>query len=154
MFSQTVEYALRAVVYLAGKSGGPASTAAVAKATKVPPAYLVKVLQSLVKAGIVSARRGVGGGVALAQAPATLSILEVVNAVDPIRRIQTCPLDLAAHGARLCPLHRRVDAALAAVEAAFRDTTLAEVLTEPSRSKPLCDFPAVRPLEVREKRKV
>ncbi|HEY2785560.1 MAG TPA: Rrf2 family transcriptional regulator [Fimbriiglobus sp.] len=148
MFSQTVEYALRAVVYLAGEKDGPASTAAVAVATRVPPAYLAKVLQSLVKAGIVHARRGVGGGVALAKAPTELTILEVVNAVDPIQRIKTCPLDLASHGTRLCPLHKRLDAALATVEAAFRGTTLAEVVAEPSRSKPLCDVP-VQPLKVR-----
>jgi Rrf2 family nitric oxide-sensitive transcriptional repressor len=151
MLSQTVEYALRAVVYLAGDADGPASTAEVAKATKVPPAYLAKVLHALVKADIVAARRGVGGGVALAKDPAKLTILEVVNAVDPIQRIKTCPLGLAAHGARLCPLHKRVDAALALVEGAFGSTTLAEVLAEPSRSKPLCDFPAVQPLKVRDK---
>jgi Rrf2 family protein len=150
MLSQTVEYALRAVVYLAGEGDGPASTAAVAAATKVPPAYLAKVLQALVKAGIVHARRGVGGGVSLAKSPNELTILEVVNAVDPIKRIRSCPLDLAAHGTRLCPLHKRVDAALATVEAAFGGTTLAEVLNEPSRSKPLCDFPVQR-LAVRGK---
>ena len=151
MLSQTVEYALRAVVYLAGENDGPASTAAVARATKVPPAYLAKVLHALVKAGIVAARRGVGGGVTLAKDPARLTILEVVNAVDSIQRIKTCPLDLAAHGARLCPLHKRVDAALALVEDAFGSTTLAEVLAEPSKGKPLCDFPAVQPLKVRGK---
>ena len=52
---------------------------------------------------------------------------------------------LAAHGVRLCPLHRRLDDALALVEKAFASTTLAEVLAEPSRSVPLCPFPSVRP---------
>ena len=66
---------------------------------------------------------------------------EIVQAVDPIRRITTCPLGLAAHGQRLCPLHRRLDDALAAMERAFSSTTLAEILAEPSRSRPLCDFP-------------
>jgi hypothetical protein len=42
---------------------------------------------------------------------------------------------------RLCPLHKRVDDALALVEEAFRATTLAEVLSEPSDSVPLCDIP-------------
>jgi hypothetical protein len=44
-----------------------------------------------------------------------------------------------------------VDAALALVEGAFGSTTLAEVLAEPSKGKPLCDFPAVQPLKVRGK---
>jgi Rrf2 family protein len=110
-----------------------------AKVTQVPPAYLVKVLQALVKAGIVRTQRGIGGGVALTRDPDQLTILDIVNVVDPIRRIKTCPLDLATHGTKLCPLHRRMDAALAQVEQAFRSTTLAEVLGDPSTIKPLCE---------------
>jgi Rrf2 family transcriptional regulator, nitric oxide-sensitive transcriptional repressor len=144
MFSQTVEYALRAVVQLAGAAPDAQTTEQIARATKVPQAYLSKVLQSLVQAGIVRSQRGIGGGMALVKKPAELTILEVVNAVDPIRRIHSCPLDLAAHGTNLCPLHRRVDNALATVEDAFRHTTLQEVLDDPSESIPLCDFPASR----------
>ena len=144
MFSQTVEYALRAVVHLAATAPEPQTTEAIAKATRVPQAYLSKVLQSLVQAGIVRSQRGMGGGMALVKKPAELTILEVVSAVDPIRRIHTCPLGLAAHGVNLCPLHRRVDNALATVEEAFRNTTLQEVIDEPTESVPLCDFPAVR----------
>lgn len=144
MFSQTVEYALRAVVQLASAAPQPQTTEQIARATKVPQAYLSKVLQSLVQAGIVRSQRGIRGGMALVKTPAELTILEVVNAVDPIRRIRTCPLKLAAHGVNLCPLHRRVDNALAMVEDAFRSTTLQEVLDEPSASIPLCDFPAIR----------
>jgi Rrf2 family protein len=141
MFSQTVEYALRAAVYLATKEGGPATTEEVAERTRVPAAYLAKIFQGLARSGIVRSQRGVGGGVSLAKPADELTILEVVNAVEPIQRITTCPLGLAAHGARLGPLHRRVDDALAQVEAAFGGTTLAEVLAEPSASVPLCDVP-------------
>lgn len=153
MFSQTVEYALRAAVYLAARDGAPATTEDVAARTRVPAPYLAKVLQGLVRAGLVKSQRGVGGGVTLARDPAELTILEVVNAVEPIKRITTCPLGLPGHGARLCPLHKRVDAALAAVEAAFGGTTLAEVLGEPSASAPLCDVPAGKrvPLAVKGK---
>jgi Rrf2 family protein len=144
MFSQTVEYALRAVVHLAAEAPRSCTTEEIAKVTRVPPAYLVKVLQGLVQAGIVRSQRGVGGGVSLVKSPKQLTILEVVNAVDPIRRIKTCPLGLAAHGVRLCPLHKRLDQALAMVEDAFGSTTLQEVLDEPSASVPLCDFPRVQ----------
>ena len=141
MFSQTVEYALRAVVHLASEAPGPCTTEEIAKATRVPQAYLAKVLQNLVQAGVVRSQRGIGGGIALVNTPEELTILEVVNAVDPIGRIKVCPLGLAAHGVRLCPLHKRLDNALAQVEEAFRSTTLREILDEPSESVPLCDFP-------------
>lgn len=141
MLSQTVEYALRAVVHLASKAPTPRTTEQIAQATLVPRAYLSKVLQSLGRGGVVQSQRGLGGGVSLVKSPADLTILEVVNAVEPIQRIRTCPLGLPAHGSHLCPLHRRVDNALALMEQAFEQTTLAEVLADPSRSVPLCPFP-------------
>ena len=141
MISQSVEYALRAMVYLAGQPDVGRTTDLIAKITRVPRAYLSKVLQSLVRAGLVNSQRGLHGGMTLAMPPTQITILAVVQAVDPIRRIASCPLGLAAHGVRLCPLHRRLDDALAHVEKAFASTTLAEVLAEPSESIPLCDFP-------------
>lgn len=142
MFSQTVEYALRAVVHLADQSPSARTTDQIAIATRVPKAYLSKVLQGLCQAKIVQSKRGLGGGMVLTKSPADLTILEVVNAVEPIGRIRECPLGLAAHGVRLCPLHKRLDSALAMVEEAFRQTTLAEVLAEPTESYPLCEFPS------------
>jgi Rrf2 family transcriptional regulator, nitric oxide-sensitive transcriptional repressor len=142
MISQTVEYALRAVVHLAAYAPAARTTEQIAEATRVPSAYLSKVLQSLARGDVVVSRRGLGGGMTLAMDPADLTLLEVVNAVEPIQRIRRCPLGLAAHGARLCPLHRRLDAALASVERAFAETTLAELLAEPTKSPSLCPFPA------------
>jgi Rrf2 family nitric oxide-sensitive transcriptional repressor len=141
MISQTVEYALRAVTHLAQQSPEACTTEEIADVTRVPRAYLSKVLQALVRGGVVHSQRGIGGGMALTKSPSELTILEVVNAVDPIQRIRTCPLGLASHGIHLCPLHARLDNAMALVEEAFRKSTLAEVLAEPSRSTPLCEFP-------------
>jgi Rrf2 family nitric oxide-sensitive transcriptional repressor len=139
MFSQTVEYALRAVVFLAYAAPAARTTEEIHAATKIKKAYLSKILQGLAKKGIVQTQRGVGGGVSLARSPDQLTILDVVNAVEPIKRIRTCPLGLSSHGVRLCPLHKRMDEALASVEGAFARSTLAEVLAEPGESVPLCD---------------
>ena len=149
MLSQTVEYALRAATYLATAPAEPRTVDQIAEATLVPVAYLAKVMQALVRGGIVTSRRGVGGGFTLARPPRTLRIVEIVQAVDPIQRITTCPLGLASHGTNLCPLHRRLDNALAAMEDAFSTTTLAEVLAEPTSSVPLCGFPGGRPGKAR-----
>lgn len=148
MFSQTVEYALRAVVHLADKSPEARTTGQIATATKVPKPYLSKVLQGLIRAGLARSQRGIGGGITLTKSPEDLTILEVVEAVEPLGRIRTCPLGLEAHGVHLCPLHRRLDNALATVEDAFRRTTLAEVLSEPTESVPLCAFPGGRRTQV------
>ncbi len=141
MLSQTVEYALRAATYLATVPTESRTVDQIAEVTHVPLAYLSKVLQQLVRGGIVASRRGTGGGFTLARPPEELRILEVVQAVDPIQRITTCPLGLSAHGKRLCPLHRRLDNAMAQMEEAFSESTLAEILSERTASVPLCKFP-------------
>jgi len=144
MFSQTVEYALRAVVFLADRAPDACTTDQIAEATQVPKPYLSKVLQNLGRSDIVRSQRGIGGGITLVKTPEELTILEVVDAVEPIVRIETCPLGLKSHGKHLCPLHRRMDDALAMVQHAFSETTLAEILAEPTRSTPLCDVMTVR----------
>ena len=143
MLSQTVEYALRAVVYLATQPGKPATTEEVAGRTRVPAAYLAKILQGLSRSGLVRSQRGVGGGVTLDRDPALLTIFDVVNAVEPIQRIRGCPLGLTMTREGLCPLHDRIDAAIAAVESAFRRTTLAEILDE--SGQPFCPSPCPVP---------
>src|SRR5215218_1074463 len=106
MLSQTTEYALRAIVWLANTADDPQTTDQIAKATHVPCGYLSKVLQSLGRGGLVTAQRGKHGGFILSKPAASLTVLEVVNAVDAMRRIETCPLGLKSHGRVLCPIHR------------------------------------------------
>lgn len=141
MFSQTVEYALRTMTQLAAAAPAACTTEQVALATRVPRAYLSKVVQGLCQAGLLKSQRGIGGGISLARVPSEITILEVVNAVEPIERIRTCPLNIENHGVHLCPLHRRMDNAMASVELAFRNSTLAEILAEPTTSRPLCELP-------------
>lgn len=144
MLSQTAEYALRAMSVVSAKSPESIDTGQIAAATKIPPAYLSKVLQALRRAGIVKSRRGHGGGISLAREPEELTILEIINAVDPIQRITKCPIGLAAHGVKLCPMHSRLDAAIAMAEDIFRETTLAELLSEQKGRKQRCRFPQLK----------
>lgn len=138
MFSQTAEYALRAIVVLAEDPDISWTTQAIAEKTKVPADYLVKVLQPLSKAGLVVAQRGRNGGFLLSRPPERMSVLDVISAVDPLRRIDHCPLKLKAHNRTLCPLHRKLDDAIRLVEEAFRSTTIADILADPSPVRPLC----------------
>ncbi len=144
MFSQTAEYALRAMVYLASQQGMPRTTQEIAKATQVKIAYLSKVMQSLGRQGLVQSQRGLHGGFTMARPADELTILDILMAVDPIQRIKTCPLGIKGH-INLCPLHRRLDHAMKLVEDALRKSTLAELLTEPERARgipiPLCSWP-------------
>src|SRR5688500_15876612 len=137
MFSQTAEYALRAVVVLANDVEKPWTAQDIASQSLVPQDYLMKVLQALAKAGLVTAQRGRGGGFILTRPPSKIAVLDVITAVDPIRRIKHCPLGLKAHSTVLCPLHRKLDDAIRSVEEAFASTTIGELLADPSPVRPL-----------------
>jgi Rrf2 family transcriptional regulator, nitric oxide-sensitive transcriptional repressor len=127
MFSQTMEYALRAVIWLVDHGEHPQTAREIAAGMKVPSMYLSKVMQQLVHAGIVTGQRGKLGGFRLARGPREISVLEVINAVDPIKRIKACPLGLERHREHLCPLHFKLDQSLAAMENDFRTTCIADM---------------------------
>lgn len=140
MISQTTEYALRAVVWLSANPEKPLTAQQIAEATRVPAGYLAKVLQGLSRAGLLHSQRGLGGGFSLARSPETLTMWEVVQAVDPIKRIRDCPLGFEAHGDSLCPLHKRLDNAIEAIEKDFTSCTISQLIDPDSASSPLCAY--------------
>jgi len=140
MFSQTAEYALRAVVFLAAQPSQARTAQQIAHATAVPAGYMAKVLQALSRAGLVHSQRGLHGGFVLAPQPDELTAYDVVQAVDPIQRINECPLGVTGHR-NLCALHRRMDQAIAVLEGVLRGSPISALLAEPGNSLPLCSPP-------------
>jgi Rrf2 family iron-sulfur cluster assembly transcriptional regulator len=78
------DYACRALVSLAlhGDGVGPTSVRDIAERTGLPQPYLEQILLALKGAGIVRSKRGVGGGYVLAREPASITLGDIVSAVD------------------------------------------------------------------------
>jgi len=131
------------------RRGAPQTAQQIATETKVPIDYLFKVLQSLSRAALVQAQRGKNGGFSLLNDPADISIYDVIQAVDPIKRIAECPLGLKAHGVRLCSLHRKLDDAMRHVEEAFSSTKLADLIDDSSPVRPLCAGDVIPPAKIK-----
>ncbi len=138
MIPKTAEYALRAVVLLARTLERPLTADEIARSGRVPRRYVNKVLQALARVGLVRSQPGPGGGYSLLRKPEELSILDIIEAVEPIPRIVRCPLGLKTH-TTLCPLHQELDDALAAAERAFGQVTIAVLLTRRG-VPPLCEL--------------
>jgi len=88
------DYAVRVMIHLAGLS--PASTvrrSVLSRATGVPKAFLSKVLQQLVRSGLVRSRRGSGGGFELAVFAENVSMLDVIEAIEGPTRMNQCLVD-------------------------------------------------------------
>lgn len=143
MLSKTAEYALRAMTCLAEQPSQLLTTQWIAETSRVPSDYLAKVLNSLADADLVLSQRGRHGGFSLARPAEELTVLEIVNAVDPIRRIVNCPLDRPEHGEHLCPLHRELDNAYGVVEQAFATRRLADLIGVPTDEGVACNFPSL-----------
>jgi Rrf2 family protein len=139
MLSQTTEYALRAMACLAYAPDELTPTPRLAEQTLVPPNYLAKVLQSLAQADLITGRRGVGGGYRLSRPADQISLLDVVNAIDPVEPIESCPLGLPNHGTNLCALHRCVDQAARQFIESFKGMKLSDLVADSGGSRPLCD---------------
>lgn len=134
MFSQTAEYALRAVVWLGNCPDGSLTSQEIADAANIPPRYASKVLQALGRAGLVHSQRGLHGGFWLARPTDELSVLDVICAVDPIRR-SVHPHGNGSGDARtrsLEHLNDKLDEAVNMIETLLADTKIADMVEAPT----------------------
>jgi Rrf2 family protein len=78
------DYASRALLSLAlhADESGPTSVRDIAERTGLPQPYLEQILLALKGAGLVRSKRGVGGGYVLAREPGTITLGDIVSAVD------------------------------------------------------------------------
>lgn len=106
-FSQTAEYALRVVAWIAGRPNGqPILARDLATATLIPEQYLLKILRRLVLAGVLESRKGRGGGFVLSKPPERICFRDVLEAVDAYPRQDRCAFGWGAcDPSRPCPLH-------------------------------------------------
>lgn len=123
MLSARSRYALRALSHLAEHDFQPRTTEQIAADAGLPLPTLAKILQQLNRAGIVKTQRGSGGGVCLARHPEELSVLEIIEAIEPLDRHAHPP------GDPLCPcLNRRLASVQSLIDRVLRETTIAELL--------------------------
>lgn len=129
ILSQTSEYAVRAVLYLARVDGGRASAEAIATALGAPANYMSKTLNQLAKSGVVTGTRGPAGGFRLAIDPAKLSVARVTQAFSTPRQNPVCLLgDRPCNSRRPCAAHHRWTEVTQAVQSPLEETTIADLL--------------------------
>ena len=81
--SKGAEYAIRALVYIAGKKNADvAYVEEIAVARGIPRAYLSKLLQNLARKGLLKSYRGQEGGFALARQARDITLLEIIEAIE------------------------------------------------------------------------
>jgi len=89
--SRKSDYALRAVIFLAGLSPERyGRVSEIAKAKDIPQAFLAQILPLLANRGVVKSQQGAHGGYSLARTPTQITFLEVIEAVEGPLRLNKC----------------------------------------------------------------
>ena len=107
LFSQTAEYALRAMAHLALlPAGSPVRSRDLSAATGIPSDYVSKVMRRMVRAGLLLSQKGHGGGFRLARPLGEIRFLDVLLAADERIDPRRCAFGWGACGEdEPCPLH-------------------------------------------------
>ena len=112
MFSKACEYALKTMIYLAAdpQKEKRVGLREIAGAIDSPEAFTAKILQQLVRAGLLRSVRGPNGGFQLRQ-NAAITLAEVVSAIDGDSLLKSCVLGLERCSERHpCPVHDKFKA--------------------------------------------
>lgn len=128
MLSQTAEYALRTVVFLAGRREQPVRIDEIATALDIPRNYLSKVLHRLAQESILASTRGQGGGFRLGSPAERIRLLDVIEPFDHIGSQRRCLLGReVCSDQRACEAHEAWKEVGAQVAAFFAGTTVADL---------------------------
>ncbi len=130
MLTRTTESALMALVFLASREETtPASPREVASKLNFSPSYLAKIFTSLVKTGILRARRGASGGVTLEREPSTITMLEIVKTFQG--PLTEAPGWEGGSPGAPCVFNRAVSQLQEQVRGVLSDWTLEDLVTDP-----------------------
>jgi Rrf2 family protein len=122
------DYAIRAVIALARHAPDVVGAARLAAETGIPRRFVAQVMTEMVREGIVEARLGRSGGYRLARPAATLSVFDVVAAVEGDIGRRACVLRNAPCGRDgTCDVHHVFMAAQDALLAELRAATISDL---------------------------
>lgn len=104
--TRAADYGVRVMIHLASDGpGSRSSLAELAEVSEVPAAFLSKVLQRLVRGGLVASRRGKRGGFELLDRGRNASLLDILNALDGVPALNACLLEGECKRSTWCAAH-------------------------------------------------
>lgn len=127
LLSKTAEYALRAIVYVAlnDAQGLKVGMKDIAKELDLPMHFIGKILQDLVRKGVIASIKGPGGGFFLHRPASDISILEVVQTIDGLEMFRKCGMGMKqCSDSHPCPLHDDIKAYRSQVLKTFSTKTI------------------------------
>ena len=104
--TRETDYAMRCLLYLSGQPDKVTMVDEISREMATPKSFLAKILQKLVKAGVIRSFRGVKGGFQLNRAPKDISLLDVIEATEGVVALNACAVDSSVCGfSGTCGVH-------------------------------------------------
>jgi len=131
MFSKTCEYAIKIMIYLAGKesNGVRIGLDEIADAIKSPRAFTAKILQQLARAQLLDSVRGRSGGFTIPK-DKVITLAEIVSAIDGDKVMKGCVLGFkACSEEHPCPVHHKFKSVRDYLAGTLMSTSLDEIKT-------------------------
>ena len=130
LIKRNTGYGLRALLHMAAEGDGQAFTAEeLAEAADTSTDFMHKIMRSLRDAGIVSSKPGPSGGFQFQQAPAEVSVFEVVNAIQGPLTVNQCVIGLdVCPRSVACPLRPTWLKVQRDIEEGLSETTLSDIV--------------------------
>jgi Rrf2 family protein len=126
--SARADYALRALIELAGAYPNPRKGDELAHAQGIPLKFLGNILQQLKSAGLIRTLRGAEGGYWLTVAPEKITLADVIRAVDgPLANVRGTRPEAVKYAGKAEPLRQVWIAVRASLRGVLEQVTLADV---------------------------
>ena len=132
-FSKSFGYALRGILYVALMQDEQRKVQIdeIAVKLSVPKHFLGKIMQELVKAGLLQSTKGPYGGFGLTKETLSTPLIKLVEITGNVNQFNVCVLQMRkCNGANPCPLHNDVEAIRDKLENLFTQTTIADLMNE------------------------
>ena len=125
----TVGYGMAAVAYIAERhEQGPVLAKEISEEHSIPVEYLLKILQQLVRAGILRSKRGTRGGFSLAKPPKNVTLLEIIEAVNGPFRNRLDIVEQTGGAASSIKMEQACDGALEKAKTVLRRAKLSGMI--------------------------
>jgi FeS assembly SUF system regulator len=135
--SKLADYATVLMACLAAERSALVSAQALAERTRLEAPTVAKLLKRLAQAGLVRSTRGANGGYRLARAPEAITIAEIIAAIEGPLGMTECSIhDGLCSRQHYCTVSSNLRKISAAVEAALRAVTLADMAAPPRQWQP------------------
>ncbi len=131
MFSKKCEYGIRALTVIGelGKEGRKVGIKEICQSSKTPESFTAKILQDLVRRGVINSTKGPNGGFYISKDLNEITLYDIVEAIDGNGIFRKCGLGLEECNAQKpCPLHYKFEVVRSELYEMCKSNSLGDLL--------------------------